>query len=551
MSISFISPIHANFLPHPIEKCGFLRFTTQFFDFGQKSYVIRPYDNNSKIELNVRENAKPSWLATTLRILALCTIIIPLIMCLGACIYRAMNNFHMYDASQKIDQKPPVVPDSYPICTPDPTLGSLNKRVPAEVLPTILKHLDEKSRIQVGSTDRANFTSLVNDTTFPRQYIIRKLHENYTDLFLYDRQASPNPLCIEAKVDLIKPLALLNSKKLLEVADTINKRIHDMGDYFIVKKSILLATVAESHFIVEGQGDILFSGDRQGEDLYLEALIMADTIDDDWKRSEAHAGIVKTLVQRGPLKAETLSTNISRNIFRSQAQSALAKALAQSDPHKALQILDLSIRAAASIPDEYQSFKSKAKSDIFKAELAVIKVLAQSDIPKAEEVANANYNKDKPVALAIMASVLQTSNPQKAAELLEQALSLAESLEDDNEKSVSFSLIAETLIASNPAKAAELLDKAGLLNINKKSRLKFLKISGLLNLPNAIQLASNDEEIEDKIRSFVAKKLAVLNPLKALEIANSIHCLRRSKVLSAIVSIQRANFTFRTSPILQ
>ena len=91
MSVSLFSPIVKNNLIPLEENCSSLRFTTQFFNFGQKAYTITKID---KTMTEVKENTeKPSWLMTIVRIIAIATVIIPITMFLLLCIYRLANSF--------------------------------------------------------------------------------------------------------------------------------------------------------------------------------------------------------------------------------------------------------------------------------------------------------------------------------------------------------------------------------------------------------------------------------------------------------------------------
>ena len=98
MNISLLSPIYPN--THLKENLSFLRFSTHFFDFGQTAYRVKNIRANG-IEVKEHLRERPSWIGTLLRVVAIMTIIIPLIMLLGLAIYTLVNNFYLAPPSNK------------------------------------------------------------------------------------------------------------------------------------------------------------------------------------------------------------------------------------------------------------------------------------------------------------------------------------------------------------------------------------------------------------------------------------------------------------------
>lgn len=94
MSISVFNPIHSSF-PHINEKCKVLRNAGSIFNWGQKAYEIKPFINGPGLELIEIKGSKPSFIGIILRIAAYITVLIPLIMLIGALIYRAVNKFQI------------------------------------------------------------------------------------------------------------------------------------------------------------------------------------------------------------------------------------------------------------------------------------------------------------------------------------------------------------------------------------------------------------------------------------------------------------------------
>lgn len=97
MNISLFSPIYPGPTHNPQEKLGCLRFTTEFFNFGQTGYRVVTLVNDPALYLEATNSQKPSWLSVVVRVIAILTIIIPLLMLVGALIYRAANKFELKD----------------------------------------------------------------------------------------------------------------------------------------------------------------------------------------------------------------------------------------------------------------------------------------------------------------------------------------------------------------------------------------------------------------------------------------------------------------------
>lgn len=95
MNVSLFSPIGPGYSHNPKEKLGGLRFTTEFFNFGQTKYLVATIKNDPALYLEPIYSQKPSWFAIALRIAAIMTIIIPLLMLVGAWIYRNANRFEL------------------------------------------------------------------------------------------------------------------------------------------------------------------------------------------------------------------------------------------------------------------------------------------------------------------------------------------------------------------------------------------------------------------------------------------------------------------------
>lgn len=103
MSVSIFSPIHSGLVSHTMEKCAFLRPFTQVFDFGQNAYTISACDQHAMM-LEEKNKLKHPWIQTLVRVVALMTVIIPLLALLGTLIYRAVNTFQLQNPGFNEDE---------------------------------------------------------------------------------------------------------------------------------------------------------------------------------------------------------------------------------------------------------------------------------------------------------------------------------------------------------------------------------------------------------------------------------------------------------------
>ena len=194
MTISSFSPIYEDSFSHPLEKCSFLRGSTQFFNFGQKSYLIRQYDcNYHKLEI-IGYGYKPSWVGTILRIIAFMTVIIPLFMVLGILVYRSVNKFKInQDTSNRLSD------------------------LPDEILKVIFEK-SGPSMLKIASTSQANKKILDNNALLINyQTTLRDLEAEYAEIL---RDFSPVSL-----VKIVEFLAPFDPKQAIKLANNIER--HD------------------------------------------------------------------------------------------------------------------------------------------------------------------------------------------------------------------------------------------------------------------------------------------------------------------------------------
>ena len=92
MNVSLFTPILQG--SNSKENLGALRWTTRLFNFGQTCYRIHSsYSSGKNIYLEVEDRFKPSWFGIAVRVAAILTLIIPLLIIASAMIYRSVNKF--------------------------------------------------------------------------------------------------------------------------------------------------------------------------------------------------------------------------------------------------------------------------------------------------------------------------------------------------------------------------------------------------------------------------------------------------------------------------
>lgn len=532
MSISFFSPIHSDSY-NPQEKCSFLRGAVRLFDFGQKAYLIRHYDG---VEVNLIEveGIKPTWLGITLRIIAMATLIIPLMALLGTCIYRALNTF------QVVEMEP----------------NRLNM-LPPELLKTLYKQTGLFSCLQLKCTSKANKEFIEGDKTLNGyQTIIRTLEKCYR--LTKDIE---NPFeKADALYRIAKTLIPIDHKKALEIANEATAP-PDIG--YLVTKANAMAEMA---------GMLSRIDQEKAKELADIALETAKAFPYTAEQSVAFALVAKAYASIDPNKAfeaielarnaamyiyatnapkiiieavalldqENLKTGVNKALEiidpihpygKSKHLIAVAKIINSSDPEEALRITKTAIDTANTIEDEGTKCEALAK---------ISRVLELFDSLNADEIADlmiASVNTLAPrFKSQILASIAKNLiNREKALAIAETAFIEAMNIEYPNYKTKVYASIAVTLASWHPEHAEKAAkkaletapdtmsayDKAFFLNDIAKV-MPFLdrsKALGLLEAMTPFANSINDKHYKPKALIALSTGLAAFDPQRAANIA--------------------------------
>lgn len=509
MSISFFSPIYPDFNPHPLEKCHFLQKTTHFFDFGQKGYTIQRYDNNARIEIIELNTAPPTWIGIALRIIACLTLIIPMLMLIGALIYRGINNFQLGETSNKLD------------------------KLPDEILIEIFGWSGPYC-LKAGSTCK-KYSEIVEKTDSLKKYriILRTLEESYIDANTLAEKDKPLS-------KIVNNLALMDPLKAVEIVAAIIEPSHKIES---------LSAIAEALF---------FSNPEYADDAEKQAIRLANAIGDDFEKALTLATIAKALSRSKPVKSVELADQALaiinsmhlEGIKNFEAMALIAKATANTKPQKALELLEQAFIKLPSLEGE----ENLTIIPIFCQVLLVFKVIFPFvDLQKAATVLNCALEKSAtitskfPRSLTLACIAPCFSNPQRQI-LLEQATAEANQEADSRLKSIVLAVICAVM---HPApKARETAEKAlALANNLPENTIKYeclIMIAGFLEIMDPQNSENILEEMIAKcsrihgldkaqVLGKAADELSFLNPVRAIDVAKTIDLpLQRSTALSTI-----------------
>ena len=202
------------------ENLGALRWTTRFFDFGQTRYRITSFSTGSKINLEVADHHRPSWLVIAFRIGVILTIIIPLFALAGAMIYHLVNKFTV---SKPEDQLTNLLPEIQKIICEHALLDSNALSLVNKSLNLIFKKdlIFQKNRII--SLAFVQSLKIIPATRDPRplctlsHHLIELGYEKKAfDILKKGREMfSASPLSIER---LLRPMALCDLNEALKIA---------------------------------------------------------------------------------------------------------------------------------------------------------------------------------------------------------------------------------------------------------------------------------------------------------------------------------------------
>lgn len=538
MQISFFSPIFSD-KPHPLEKFSFLRTTTHFFDFGQKGYTIRYYDHNGKLELLEKEGENATWISILLRVAALATVIIPLVMLIGAWIYRLANEFHASHSTNQLNDLPPEI------------LGKIFKMTGPSILQVCSTSKANQHIIEAKLPLQKNGEIVECNNPLSDFQILLRCLEDWKNVWLqlgysYDGDIGKLPIL----------LAPLDPKKALEMVNLFS----DFHQHRI------LTAIAHS---------LTLSDPEKAMNLIDRVIVMRDV------SSSTYANLVQILTSLDLGKARKLVEQIPDGFNKIKALISIAKATAVSDPENAKNLIEQAIAVA-------QLFENASREAIG-ARAVIIEACALLNPEKGLELLDeafqmeSSYSASKALA-ALSRSALLLKESSKAAAILEVAfnerikknyyfheifkeelkvLSLFDALWAGNVANfciekvqqldigyqcASLADIAFALSLSNPEKAQEVLILAqAAYNSIEKVTDNIEALCSIAVAMHSLNIPGAHEKIDEAIllcndvgfhQSNIAKALAHLDLKRAMEMVNSIP--NRYTISSCLMEICRS-----------
>lgn len=599
---SFFDPIYTG-AAHPQENWAFLRGTTQFFDFGQRTYTILQCQD-SKVEL--REiYEKPSWISIALRVAALCTLIIPLIMCVGVLIYRALNIFKVVVLQNPLDQLPKeiltaiyqqtgqdclqlratskanleliesestlksyrIIPTLEKCCNlAEKIVDQSNKFDALAILAKTIPYLSPKEARDLAMKMQAvactpSFSEYKSETlTLIAMGLSAK--DPKAALKLMDESAKEASRLLESKKwrdlsTIILNLGKLNPGKALEVSEQMIREANTLNKEYVLKyvakalaasfplKAVEIASTLKydydkSQALVDISKIFIGLGGEKAREATEEALKVASAMADDRdpgdNKARALRALVEVLALFAPHKAWEVANTIRHPDLKSSALTCVAMAFATLEPKRALAIVK-------TIKDTYYRFQ------ILKA---VAKTLSLLDPEKAIKVAKKVNEDNRSRAFAAIAKTLAPIDSEKAMNCIDLGLASLNSIDDHDRygrgetfsdssyKADAISALAEPLAFICPKRADELIREAKSIRDQSnqlwtlteiaKAIIPFDKEKGIetldlcISLVKTIKYSKRIGDINYKARdlAIIAETLALLDPQKAVEIADTI-----------------------------
>lgn len=584
MSISFFTPIYSGPNATIHERCPFLRCTTHFFDFGQKAYTIY-HSNSFKIDVVEREDIQPSWMMTTVRIIALATLIVPILMAIGSWIYKAVNSFQVIKLENHLH------------------------KLPDELLVDIFKKVDTPSCLLLTSTSQKNKEVIEKDPYLKgHRIILEALEKSYKEI-----KDIEDPDKSSAFKKLVKALSLIDAEKAEAIADTIE-------DSPLCNKSKALAAVAKAHIVSDPKkaeeilerayaslrwkvGQVRHHADYAKDkiarnfaalpDKADRAFAIANSILFSMKKLEALAFVSSNFAKQNleqvleaAEEAYTEAKNLPTPLEGVEAFTKIARSIGTLDPQKVMEIVMEAFNTLEAVEGVYRTsalsniadvlpalnpedanilaenfiahaLTLEASRDKFRMLSAFAKHLAPSNLPRAREVVlqaireiNTPENNQYMVGIAEGLTIL---DPKQSERTIEECIGIAKNLAYYN-KTDSLANIAKALIHTNPQKALELsriaFAEAQTIEVNMEklaSLPDIIEAFGMLNLKRcgetgdlALEEAKNleNEITKSVILEMIAKALAKFHPEKAVEAANIMkNPFEKLRVLSKIALI--------------
>ncbi|MBA3603801.1 MAG: hypothetical protein H0W50_09225 [Parachlamydiaceae bacterium] len=476
MPLSLFSPIYSCASKSSNENWSFLRSATTIFDFGQQSYRIEYVNRNSPLYLHAIDKAKPAWFKIAMRIAAMMTIIIPLVALASIIIYRVSNSFQIQN-------------------------GLLFSAMPEDIQKFIFKKAIFASP-SLASTSKQINTYMKNDHDLVKNLIIAFAIEQSVTVA---NAMSGNSQAISAICNVAQLVLRLDKKKGLFILNTAINRVksksgsylaeiikvmapYDLdnalntadgiksNDYKTIAISYITRTIAKDDFQVAAEFLKNFKESNAYESIDTERLVhRARFLALTAICKHSLINLAKYDINEALKRAEADKIFESRHVLlRFKIYKGIAEPIVSFNPKKGLEIANRTV-AAANLLGVYdtkiKAIKMIIRSVFFKyypkqaIEVAnsigdhvfVAKALAQSKLVEALNEANAIEDvSSKCIALCKIAKEISSKDPEKAYEIIEQAVVYAKSVSNMDVFETGLIYCSGTLARFNLEKALEI-----------------------------------------------------------------------------------------------
>lgn len=581
MVISAFSPIFCD-TPQSEEKWAFLRPTTHFFSFGQKEYTITHIDRkNNSAKVVERESTQHTTGDILLRVILICTLIIPLVMAIGALIYHYANNFKIIEkitipapAKEKSLEKSvnrETVSESL-ITTSEETLenlafkdsleellSSFERKIHLETLPDDVKKIifdkTGPSCLQLACTSKKNREIIEKDSSLKSYRLLMHALEKALKESLIENVDEWRV------VSFVKSLALFNPEKALQVAQDIsdhNRFVEAHISLYAMRIStnqeedlfgLYPFTPSASGYVEIAEAFYCAHKKRPSSELLDIAVKTACALEDTKEKAETLASIACQMARFNPEKSlETARLAYKEGINIKKSVDFLtdsAKAMAYLDPENAKQIVEEALKLrfgwgsldsiletmtvldpvrAIEIAGLVQSGQfdiAKGHSDIAFEAIAATFASLQKTVSNEHIELLIKTAKSSPKDLAVIAKALSRSNPGKALEIAELALREVDNIPDKYEKLMALWKLVKTFGVWDPKKSLELSNR-----LKKESQAypsfpyqieKFIAEALAGSNPETVMKMECEQLNKKMILEMIARETAATNLPAALE----------------------------------
>lgn len=415
MPISFFSPIHTGSNQSPKERCRFLRGSVQLFNFGQKAYQIHHFDSRSLKAIEI-PGKKPGWVGVALRVIAIATVVIPLIMLLATLVYRALNHFQVLQLPNPLNQ------------------------IPDDVLKLIAKQCG-LACLRLGATNKdINRILEAEQTVKEHKTIIRALKE--VQEWIRPEYDDIGGLCLFAKA-----FAFVNKAKALEFAKKASAitSINNPIDAIKITRETLqnLDREEDKKFLLR-----LFDNQRNGSNDFGDSL------------SALLAEYLAPIDQDKAVKCLSIAME---SVNRIRSIDPLLKNIAMAFTHLDADHTTLALNRMRVSIEEMNYLNEKIQVLILMAE-ASCHSLPERGLELVKQAVNeakaSGNNAPKAQAYAAYAKIMISENEEKALRKAESAHATAHLIASNTERVKALIKLSEIYVDRDSSKASHLIKEA-------------------------------------------------------------------------------------------